>query len=101
MCNICNQYTQFGRCGYNTGCGLNPQNICRDSCGNIWVRVATGATQTDVCQCTCTYRCGGFTPTANTGNNTAGSFCVDGDAYYARQYGLNGNTRSCGCGCHS
>ena len=101
MCNMCNNYTQMGRCGYTNGGGCSTQGVCRDCCGNIWVRVANVTTPTNTCQCsgTCHYGC--LNATANTNadtNNTQGSYCIDGNAYYARQYALNGQSRSCGCG---
>lgn len=109
MCNTCNHYMQCGRCGYtngyghSNGCSWNTQSICRDCCGNIWVRVANGNTQTNVCQCSCACQCGYSNAATNTNTNSntngvMGTYCVDGNAYYARQYALNGNTRSCGCG---
>ena len=138
MCNVCNAsvYTHGG-CGYiarNTcGCGFwnalwntATQSICRDCCGNIHVR-QTG------CGC-CNYHtnvqnvnaCGYGANVGNAGctvNGTAtATTCgrcqsplagLNGDAYYARLYGLtntanttntnaiNTGSYSCGWGCGS
>ena len=127
MCNTCSNYT--GCCNNYTqtntgssGCarlGWN-QRICRDSCGNIWVRQNASSC------CQCCNRCsrngccnnGNATDTANgTTGNGYGCFTVcgrlyqgttaqttsatqtctgNGDWYYARQYGGNSCGGCCG-----
>ena len=108
MCNMYNaNYTQNG-C-YNTtattgGCFGYGQRICRDCCGNIWVRRNT-------CHTCCQQNCcqNGGTGTTDTNTNCNGGYnyaclTVCGrvfqntvrqtgdttgfDGYYARQYGL-------------
>ncbi len=117
-CNCCRYYN--GCYGYGT-CS---QRICRDCCGNIWVR------QTTNCNCGCNNGCGcgnngnGSTSSNNGNGNGQGFACVtfcgnssnssgqtttstayNYDEYYARQYGLNGYGGGCAargsqCGCN-
>jgi hypothetical protein len=117
MCHICNaNYTQNG--GYNTtttgGCFGFGQRVCRDCCGNVWVRRNVC---NPCCQQTGCHNVGtGTTDTTNNGNGgTFGCFTICGrvfqntvrqtpvttefDGYYARQYGLYPyGGRGCGCG---
>lgn len=132
MCNTCTNYTngcynytQANTTGNNCGCGCN-QRICRDCCGNIWVR--QNVSRGNRC---CSQGCG--CNTCGTGGNTAenggggvngvnyGCFTICGrifngaatqtatntqnrancaDGYYARQYGYYPYGRS-GCCCGS
>ena len=96
------------------GCG-NEQRMCRDACGNIWVRRNLGC---GGCGC----QGGNVLQTTNAYNTRGGYLClpmgvatwgVNGvqttqepqgvqpinDIYYARQYGLYPcGRRTCGCG---
>ena len=128
MYNTCNvNYTQNG-C-YNTantteGCLGYGQRICRDCCGNIWVRRNTcGCTPrclyqnaTPIPENTCCGTNGGNGCTNGGNGGQFGCFTVCGrvfnnpvtqqtgtttnfDLYYARQYGLypyGGTTGCCG-----
>ena len=127
MCNVwntnarCCQTTTNGNGCYtqvNTnGCGYNGnvwtiERICRDCNGGLWVRVGYTCPYQPTCGCLC----GNGTTQNTTDNGTTGTGfgCVTlcgrvgnvgtttttatgGDAYYARQYGLCGGTRTC-CG---
>ena len=123
-CNFCNSFLNscgcgVATCGYNTSRSGGFQQICRDCNGNIWVRV----TNENSCGCHTCQRCrfydnNGCGATASTNYGTrcgsvtnfgngsgcsrgcGGSVysCVDGDAFFARQYGLTNTGRSsCGC----
>ena len=106
-------------CHYN-GCsswgGWGNQRICRDCNGNIWVRVSCGNScchNSCGCHNGCSCGCNNGGSTAGNASNGSGSFrCItfcgnsdtsntastlNGDTYYARQYGLYGSNRSC-CG---
>ena len=100
-------------CGWN-GNGWTVERICRDCNGGLWIRVGhTCSCHQTTCGC-----CNGNGTTQNTTDNgTTGTgfgcvtFCgglgntgtattttaLNGEAYYARQYGLCGRTRNC-CG---
>ena len=111
----------------NSGCCQNAccmtQSVCRDANGCLRIRNASNG----CCGC-CNHCCcgngNGNSANANNGNgstNANGGFVcytvcgthggsattstatIDGDAYYARQYGLcpYGVNRSCGCGCNA
>ena len=104
--NTCNStFTQANVLNGNSCLGYN-QRMCRDCCGNVWVRRANycGCCQqhTPCCQeNTDTSNCGfGFFTVfgriigGNVANTTNGTATTNGDAYYARQY--YGAPR-CGC----
>lgn len=125
MCNVCN----MNCCGcagnwFNTLFGGTTQSICHDCCGNIrvnqWQNSRCGCHSCRHCGCGCGCN-GNGTGTTNTDNgngSNGGRFAcytvcgnfngfntptqtstVNGDQYYARQYGLCAQTRSsCGCG---
>ena len=126
MCNTCSNYT--GGCynyaqantatGYGTGCGFN-QRICRDCCGNIWVRQNVSICCNRCCHhCSCGNNGTSGNTNGNGGNgNSYGCFTICGrifngttqnaaatqnvttcsDGYYARQYGQYPYGRSYGC----
>lgn len=134
MCNTCHTNYNGGCYGVTTqatantsncfGCG---QRICRDCCGNVWVRRNTcGCAQT--CHSCCQQNCcqNGGSASGNNGGNGGGNygcFTICGrifntaqtntnattqstqtmgcDSYYARQYGLypyGGRSYCCGSG---
>lgn len=128
MCNTCTNCASsfFNNARANTtasccglGCGSN-QRICRDGCGNIWVRQNSSSCCNRCCQC-CSCGDNGTSSNANGngGNgNTYGCFTICGrifngattqniaatqngttysDGYYARQYGLYPYGRNHGC----
>lgn len=113
MCNTCN--TSY----FSGGC-YSQQKMCRDCCGNVWIRLPH-------CGCGHNSCCGGGAigggigggivggtvgGTSSTGNFQCVTFCGNdngligtnalssngyADEYYARQYGLYGYSGRCGC----
>ena len=109
-------------CGCNSCCGTT-QRVCRDSYGCLRIQNV----QSGCCNCChnchccqqncCNNNSNGSTGNTNGNSNGNGGFaCItlcgnqsygtaqttsafNGEAYYARQYGLNafGNSRGCGC----
>ncbi len=98
--NTCNStLTQANALSGNSCFGYG-QRICRDCCGNVWVRSSTGCgccqqqssccqQNTDTSNCGC--GCGLFTVfgrivSGNVATTTSGTTTSNGDNYYARQY---------------
>ena len=128
MCNTCSNYTSgcYNYAQANTttgrslGCGCN-QRICRDCCGNIWVRQNVSSCCQQCSHC-CSCQNNGTSGNANGNGNSYGCFTICGrifngattqnttatqngftcsDRYYARQYGLypyGGGYGCCGSG---
>ena len=130
MCNTCNcccgLWNLFGGCGSTFN--RSSQSICRDCCGNIVVREGEGTTSCGCnacrsCDChhgfcshygdglvstngygcnrSCMTVCGNALTFPQSRSGCGSSYpCVDGDAYYARQFGMmNLGRGSCSCGC--
>ena len=95
----------------NGGCGqCGSQRVCRDCCGNLRVYSISNG---NGCGCWnngcsnaysngcpyshnhCCHSCGVCAQTFATTQTTA----INGDEYYANQYGLNGRSNRCGCSC--
>ena len=91
----------FGNgCGCN-GCNTtwNNQRVCRDGCGNLRIINGCGTNTTFNSGCGCRY-CNRVIGTTNgngcgCGNTGLTSTATDGEAYYNRQYCLNGACNLC------
>lgn len=109
-----NVFTANGGCGYTqvTNGDVRIQQIFRDCNGCLWIRVCN-ACPCGQNTCGCCNNNGAVSGNNGNGVNGGGYGCVtfcgalsntatastvgNGDAYYARQYGLCGSSRSC-CG---
>ena len=94
--------TVSNTCGCNNSCGnWGLQRVCRDCCGNLRVYTPFNSCGCwNGCSNGCLYNrtnsgCHSCNVCAQTFSSAQTS--INGDDYYANQYGLNGRSNRCGC----
>lgn len=106
ICRDCNGNIWVRTSNGNSCCGCNACHSCNSSTwNNCGCNNSNGSLLTaNGCGCNraCVTVCGNaLTLSQNRSGCGSSNFCTDGDAYYARQFGLtNSGRNSCSCGCN-